>query len=134
MSISCRIVGFAALFALSSSWIAPAHAEDGRHRNLLGGLAVGLVGGVLLDRAIQGSPGQPVAVQPVYDPQPTYSVVRPVRVVEDPYLPRMSSLKMACDDGDTNACIRFGIIIGQHKEREAQWRRYHPDMFAWERQ
>ena len=129
MSLAFRAAGFAALVAVSAGvFAAPARAENGRNGALLGGVAAGLVGGVLLDRALQG--GRP---QPTYDPQPTYSVPRPVRVVEDPYIPRMSSLKAACDDGDTNACIRFGIIIGQHKERESQWRRQHPDMFAWDR-
>ena len=130
MSFSFRRAGIAALIAVSATAVClPAQAEKGRNAALLGGLAAGVAGGVLLDRAIQGSQAQPAPV--VYDRQPTYVVRRPV-VVEDPYFPRMSGLKAACDDGDTHACIRFGILIGQHREREAQWRRQHPDMFAWE--
>ena len=30
------------------------------------------------------------------------------------------------------ACVRFGILIGQHRERVAQWRRSHPDFFSYE--
>lgn len=135
MSSVVRFTGLAAALALSAATIClPAHAENGRNGALLGGIGVGLVGGVLLDRAIQGSQQkpQPIVARPVYDPEPTYVVRRPV-VLEDPYIPRMSSLKSACDEGDTHACIRFGILIGQHKEREAQWRHQHPDMFAFER-
>ena len=87
MSLAFRAAGFAALVAVSAGvFAAPARAENGRNGALLGGVAAGLVGGVLLDRALQG--GRP---QPTYDPQPTYSVPRPVRVVEDPYIPRMSN-------------------------------------------
>jgi hypothetical protein len=46
---------------------------------------------------------------------------------------RMSELRTACEDGDRRACIRFGIIIGENRERRAQWRREQPDMFWWER-
>jgi hypothetical protein len=46
---------------------------------------------------------------------------------------RMLELRAACDDGDRRACIRFGIIIGENRERRAQWRRDNPDLFWWER-
>ena len=129
MSLAFRAAGLAVLVAISSLAVsAPARAENGRNGAAAAGLAVGLVGGVLLDRTLL-RPAQPQA-QPVYvGPQPTYSVRRPVT---DVYYTRASGLKAQCDDGDTRACIRFGIQIGQHKEREAQWRRQHPDMFDFE--
>ncbi|SRR6266540_7467465 len=46
---------------------------------------------------------------------------------------RMFALRTACEDGDRRACIRFGIIIGENRERRAQWRRETPDLFWWER-
>jgi hypothetical protein len=46
---------------------------------------------------------------------------------------RMLELRAACDEGDRRACIRFGIIIGENRERRAQWRRDNPDAFWWER-
>ena len=46
---------------------------------------------------------------------------------------RMFDLRRACEDGDRRSCIRFGIIIGENRERRAQWRRETPDLFWWER-
>jgi hypothetical protein len=46
---------------------------------------------------------------------------------------RMLELRAACEDGDRRSCIRFGIIIGENRERRAQWRRENPDLFWWER-
>lgn len=46
---------------------------------------------------------------------------------------RMFELRERCEDGDTRACVRFGIIIGENRERRAQWQREHPELFWWER-
>ena len=46
---------------------------------------------------------------------------------------RMMQLRGACDAGDRRACIRFGILIGENRERMAQWRRQNPELFSWER-
>ena len=46
---------------------------------------------------------------------------------------RMMELRQACEDGDRRSCIRFGIIIGENRERRAQWRRENPNFFWWER-
>jgi hypothetical protein len=32
-----------------------------------------------------------------------------------------------CNKGDRKACIRFGIMIGENRERHAQWRSIHPE-------
>jgi hypothetical protein len=45
----------------------------------------------------------------------------------------MFQLRRACEDGDTRACVQFGIIIGENRERRAQWRRESPELFWWER-
>ena len=45
---------------------------------------------------------------------------------------RMMGLRDACDSGDRRACVRFGIIIGENRERRAQWRRESPDLFWWD--
>jgi hypothetical protein len=46
---------------------------------------------------------------------------------------RMLRLRMACEDGDRHACVRLGIIIGEHRERRDEWRREHPEVFSYER-
>lgn len=46
---------------------------------------------------------------------------------------RMFELRERCEDGDTRACVRLGIIIGENRERRAQWSREHPELFWWER-
>jgi hypothetical protein len=38
-----------------------------------------------------------------------------------------------CDKGDRRACVRFGILIGENRERHAEWRRLHPEWFWWDR-
>jgi hypothetical protein len=45
----------------------------------------------------------------------------------------MFQLRRACEDGDTRACVQFGIIIGENRERRAQWKRENPELFWWER-
>jgi hypothetical protein len=40
----------------------------------------------------------------------------------------------ACRHGNNGACIRFGIILGEHPELRQEWRRAHPDYFWWERE
>jgi hypothetical protein len=46
---------------------------------------------------------------------------------------RMLSLREACEDGDTRSCVKLGIIIGENRERRAQWRRENPEIFFYER-
>jgi hypothetical protein len=38
-----------------------------------------------------------------------------------------------CDKGDRRACVRFGILLGENRERHAEWRRIHPEWWWWER-
>ena len=65
-----------------------------------------------------------------------------IRPAEPPPLPprprdelreRKLGPRIACDDGDRRACVRLGIIIGEHRERREEWRREHPDVFFYER-
>ena len=46
---------------------------------------------------------------------------------------RMFELREACEDGDRRACVRLGIIIGEHRERREAWRQEHPELFFFER-
>lgn|SRR5262249_27330196 len=46
---------------------------------------------------------------------------------------RMMEAREGCEDGDRRACVRLGIIIGENRERRAQWRREHPEVFFFER-
>ncbi len=114
-----------------------AQAKNGQNAAvILGGVAAGAVlGTVLNNRAPAPPPPQTVYVQPA--PRPVYvedappPVVRRV-VVESPYDDQAFSLKEACDRGSRGSCIRFGIMIGKHRERVATWRRTHPDFFSYE--
>ena len=40
----------------------------------------------------------------------------------------MLELRAGCEDGDRRACVRLGILIGENRERRADWRREHPDV------
>jgi hypothetical protein len=44
----------------------------------------------------------------------------------------MVGLRQLCDHGDRQACIRFGYMLGASRERQVEWRRLHPDWWAWE--
>jgi hypothetical protein len=46
---------------------------------------------------------------------------------------RLSAFNLACERGDRRACVRFGILIGENRERSIEWRRERPDFFWWER-
>ena len=45
----------------------------------------------------------------------------------------MIGFHQLCNKGDRKACIRFGIMIGENRERHAEWRRSHPEFWWWER-
>jgi hypothetical protein len=122
---------------------APAAAKDGKNAAFIGGAAAGVVGGVLLNQALQGNAAaQPrpaeVEPQPVYvQPAPRYVRPAPQPVYDEVDaggrdFRRISRLREMCDDGSRKACIRFGMILGQNREREAQWRRSRPDFYNWE--
>jgi hypothetical protein len=38
-----------------------------------------------------------------------------------------------CNNGDRKACIRFGMLLGEMKERHVEWRKAHPEFWWWER-
>jgi hypothetical protein len=38
-----------------------------------------------------------------------------------------------CEKGDRRACVRFGILIGENRERHAEWRRLHANWWWWEK-
>jgi hypothetical protein len=45
----------------------------------------------------------------------------------------MIGFHQLCNKGDRKACIRFGIMIGENRERHTEWRRSHPEFWWWER-
>lgn len=100
----------------------PASAADGRTGAFVGGAALGAVGGVLLGQALTNRP----------PPPPPPVIYEPAPVAYDPYFDQLRRLHADCDDGSRRACIAFGEFIGEHREREAQWRRAHPDFFRWD--
>ncbi len=129
---ACVVAGL--ILSMASMGNAQAGSRDGA---LLGGLAVGAVGGVILGSALSNQ-GRPAPVYVQRDPTVEYVEPAPRRVyvqpvsVEDPFEGKVTRLHDRCDDGDRHACIRFGILIGQHREHVAQWRRSHPDFFSYE--
>ncbi len=87
---------------------------------------------------MQRPDGALVAVAPAYcAPQPAPVAVAPPppppAVVRDELGDRMLALREGCEDGDRRACVRLGILIGEHRERRAAWRREHPEVFFYER-
>ena len=46
---------------------------------------------------------------------------------------RLHETHVNCDRGDRAACVRFGILLGEHPERLAEWRRAHAEWFWWDR-
>jgi hypothetical protein len=46
---------------------------------------------------------------------------------------RMHAFQEACERGDRRACVRFGILIGENRERMVEWRRERPEFFWWDR-
>lgn len=98
---------------------------------VLGGVAVGAVGGAIIGSALtaHAQPAPPPVYYQAAPPPPP--VVRTI-VAPDPFDDQAYRLHMGCEAGDRRSCIRFGILIGQHRERVAQWRRTHPDFFSYE--
>jgi hypothetical protein len=71
------------------------------------------------------------APAPVAAPPPPPPPVR--AVARDDLRARMLDLRERCEAGDLRACVRMGIIIGENRERRAQWRRENPEVFFYER-
>ena len=38
-----------------------------------------------------------------------------------------------CDRGDRGACVKFGMMLQQNRDRHDEWRRSHPEFFFFER-
>jgi hypothetical protein len=45
----------------------------------------------------------------------------------------MDRLYALCEQNYKPACIRFGIMIGENRGRQQEWRREHPNWYWWER-
>jgi hypothetical protein len=41
-------------------------------------------------------------------------------------------LHQLCDKGDRRACVRFGMMLGEAKERHSEWRKAHAEWWWWE--
>jgi len=37
-----------------------------------------------------------------------------------------------CEKGDRRACVRFGMLLGENRERHVEWRKHHADWWWWE--
>lgn len=69
-----------------------------------------------------------VEVNPQPDRRPS---TRPV--ARDEVSERMFRLREGCEGGDRRACVRFGMILGEYRDRQEEWRREHPEIFSFER-
>lgn len=38
-----------------------------------------------------------------------------------------------CEHGDRGACVKFGSMLQQNRDRHDEWRRTHPEFFFFER-
>jgi hypothetical protein len=45
----------------------------------------------------------------------------------------MIGYRARCEEGDRRACVRLGILIGENRDRRAEWRTHNPEFFFWER-
>jgi len=88
--------------------------------------------GAFVLMALAGSTGTQNALAQYYrhEAPPPPPTVGPVGGGDD--LVHLFELRDACRAGERNACVRFGIIIGEHRERVADWRRDHPELFFYE--
>jgi hypothetical protein len=80
-------------------------------------------------------PGPPRGPQYAQPPAQQHALPGGLRDYNDARETRrvMHALRRECEAGDTRACVQFGIIIGENRERRAQWRQEAPDLFWWER-
>ena len=89
--------------------------------------------GALILLALAGSAGnQQVLAQHRREEPPPPPTIGPVGGGDETI--RLFELRDACRSGERNACVRFGIIIGEHRERVAEWRRDHPELFFYEQE
>jgi hypothetical protein len=96
---------------------------------------------VVASLSLSMAPGGPAQAQGVrigpggveITPGPDRRGPPPGAVVRDELRDRMLRLREECEDGDRRACVRFGIILGENRQRQAEWRRDHPEAFFFER-
>jgi hypothetical protein len=81
----------------------------------------------MISRSVLAATGVAIAVATAVAAAPT--AVRAQNNVEAEIL----GFHQLCDKGDRRACVRFGILIGQHQQRHADWRRAHADWWWWEK-
>ncbi len=115
-------------------------ARAGDHTGaIIGGVAAGVLGGAVLGSVLSQPRPAPVYVQPSrpvvvdeVEEEPVHRTYARPAAVEDGFDGQAFHLHERCEDGDRHACVRFGIMIGQHREHIAEWRRNHPDFFSYE--
>lgn len=137
-------VGIVTLILSSGSMAA--QARDGVNAAIIGGAAAGVVGGVVAGALLNEAHPAPGYAPPPPPPRPVYVQERPVVrevieerpvvrevIVHDDARDRAFRLHEGCEAGDRHACVKLGMIIGQHQEQRAEWQRVHPEMFTWDR-
>jgi hypothetical protein len=64
----------------------------------------------------------------------TVVLAKPLSAQDFPQAERLASLRERCDQDDRRACVRFGIMLSQMRDRFGDLRGTRPDLFWWERQ
>jgi hypothetical protein len=85
-----------------------------------------------LAQNIRVGPGG-VEINPRREVEPPPPPARRGAPPRDELRERMMEYRGACEDGDKRSCVRLGILIGENREKRAQWRREHPEVFFYER-
>jgi hypothetical protein len=81
----------------------------------------------MVSRSFLATVGIAVAILGTVAGAPTPGQAQSVREAE------MIGFHQLCEKGDRRACVRFGILIGENKQRHADWRRLHADWWWWEK-
>ena len=157
-----RALGASAFLAIALAMpMQDAAAQDPVGGAILGGAAGAILGGALgggrgavVGAIIGGATGAAIAAQgqprpggyryyqnACYQQRPdgAWLVVSPEYCAgppahyHDEFGDRLMEFREGCEHGDRRACVRLGIMIGENRERRADWRREYPEAFFYER-
>lgn len=44
----------------------------------------------------------------------------------------LAALRVRCAQGDQRACVRFGMLLNEHRDHHEEWRQSHPEFWWFE--
>ncbi len=53
-------------------------------------------------------------------------------LADDAHEAQLIGFHQLCDHGDRGACVKFGMMLQQNRDRHDAWRRTHPEFFFFE--